>query len=147
MKRLSDQYVAGILDGEGCIGIKKTTYKTKSGRTAYTPYVKVVMCDYIIPELFLHSFGGNTWERKRTDGWRSSKEWTITGKPKVGWFLKRISKKLIVKRSQAKIVMDFCALANGDNRGTPKETSDESDRLYEEIRKLNSRVKTPAETK
>ena len=144
MKRLSDKYVAGILDGEGCIGIKKVKSR-ESQSQCYAPYVKVVMTDYIIPELLQHSFGGNTWERKRTDGWKSSKEWVITGKSRVGHFLSIMQKHLIVKKPQCKIVREFCTHKTSSH--LTDDVVAERERLYNEIRKLNSRIKSPAETK
>jgi hypothetical protein len=103
------------------------------------------MTDYIIPELFQHSFGGNTWERKRTDGWKSSKEWVITGKQKVSHFLSMMEKHLIVKKKQSKIVREFCSHKTSSH--LKPDIVIERERLYNEIRKLNSRQKSPAETK
>jgi hypothetical protein len=145
MKRLSDRYTAGIIDGEGCVGIKvHSSAKAKNGGFYYTPYVKVVMCDYIVPEMLKHSFKGNTWERKRTDGWKSSLEWLITGKPKCSSFLKRIRKYLLVKRRQADLIIKFCELTRSHTITTTEQK--DLDDIYQEIRKLNSRIKSPATT-
>lgn len=143
MKRLSNQYVAGILDGEGCLGIKRVNSQ-ESKNQCYSVYIKVVMTDYKIPEMLARDFGGNTWERKRTDGWKNSKEWLITGRQRVSKFLEKTSKHLIVKKEQARILREFCSYKTSGH--IPPEIVRKRDDLYQQIRELNSRQKSPATT-
>jgi hypothetical protein len=140
MKRISDKYAAGIIDGEGCIGLKK-----RKDHFGYTPYIKVVMTDHIVPELFQHTYGGNLWLRERNDGWKSSTEWVITGKQRTGYFLKFVKRYLIAKRDQADALIKFNEIPA--EHKTSKEKQKIQDELYLRLKELKAAIKSPAETK
>ncbi len=97
-------YLAGILDGEGCIRIGRAK---KKRNPVYTAYVQVGMTDKIIPELFHQTFGGNLREERVSDR-RSIWRWTCNSRVKVTEVLKAMLPFVIVKKKQIEIALDFC---------------------------------------
>ena len=120
MKRLSWKYIAGLIDGEGCIDIQ-----TSKG-------------DYIIPRLRIHmnstgkevleclktNFKGNIYHKKSTNpNWDDTYSWELTGYVRVASLLRNIANHLIIKKEQARLIL-WC------------ERYLKGKRLTEEVRKL-----------
>ncbi len=55
-------YLAGIIDGEGCIRIGRANNIKKRTNPAYAAYVQVGMTDKRVPELLQDTFGGSLRE-------------------------------------------------------------------------------------
>lgn len=75
-------YAAGIIDGEGCIGIYKRNARNQTaggdGRRTYRGSIHVAMCEPIVIE-FLHKLFGGSISRIRVKGPRSRDQfaWSI----------------------------------------------------------------------
>lgn len=101
-------YLAGIFDGEGCIGIKKYMPKGKNRTMCYYLYLYVGMQDKGVMSLIHDVLGGNLNEErvpKRRSMWR----WNVTGKLHIAAILNMLLPHLRVKRSQAELALDCCA--------------------------------------
>ena len=109
MKRLSWKYIAGFIDGEGCIDFQSHVDKrNKDERLYIVPRLRIAMTE---PALFilenLHTnHGGNVWLAKRANknsNWSDAYYWQVQGK-KMRPLLQNLIKHLILKKEQAK----FC---------------------------------------
>ena len=97
-------YVAGILDGEGWIGISK-----RSKTMTLTPAVEVSMSDIKCISLLHNVTGLGTISIKTNRGWSSNTMyyWCIRGRLEIYWLLKAVHPFLVTKREQADIMIEF----------------------------------------
>ena len=103
-------YLAGIIDGEGCIRIDRT----KAGKTCKRPYIffllltvsntDSLLCQYLKQtyEGYTYPLYHNKYNEKHSTCW----EWRITGY-RAAALLKLVYPYLRVKKQQAEIAMEF----------------------------------------
>jgi len=60
MTRENLAYAAGIVDGEGCIGIFR-----RVNRQAFRTHITVAMCELAVPEFLFQIFGGSLSKHER----------------------------------------------------------------------------------
>lgn len=101
MKRLSIRYLAGLMDGEGCIDFQKGT-DTSFG-LYIRPRIRITMVVGAkeLLENVQNNFGGYLEHRKGKGTFSDSYTWIIAGKDHTLKFLKLIQKYLLIKRQQA----------------------------------------------
>lgn len=104
-------YLAGLIDGEGYIGILKTKKGNKkvwksNFEFTFTPVIKVAMIEKDLITWLYKTFGGTFETRKARKGARESYCW-MARKAKVGEFLRMIYPYLMVKKDQADIILSF----------------------------------------
>lgn len=106
MKRLSWKYLAGLVDGEGCIDFQVQVDKRNKVKTLYIrPRLRITFADnsLFVLEIIKANHGGNIWpDRKsqRNPNWSDAHYWQIQGK-QMQSFLQNIIKHLIIKKEQA----------------------------------------------
>ena len=111
MNRLSETqraYLAGLVDGEGCIVITKMFPKRRKGKFYHVLYVKVSQynkqfLDYWQRETGLgnvHHAGGKNPKRKNDFQWQ-------LGAAQAEELLKSVFDFLMIKKEQAQIALDF----------------------------------------
>lgn len=111
MKRLSWKYIAGLIDGEGCINFQYVYQKPPydHGRKYITPRVRICMvesCIFILENLHTN-FGGELSTRHfEREEWQSASNWQIQGK-KIRPFLQNIVNHLYIKKEQCKFCIWF----------------------------------------
>lgn len=150
MSKLQASYLAGLIDGEGYIGIlrvKRGMKKNwKNARDCfYIPVLKVAMVDRPLIEWLYQSFGGSFEIRKAHGNASESYCWTLR-KSQTAVFLKYIYPYLRIKKSQANIVAEFYKTNNGAGHPISDEIHQKRTQLYDSIRKLHLK-KAPVETK
>ena len=105
MKRLSWKYVAGLVDGEGCIDI----VVNKRNDTYYVqPRVRITMCVVAteLMDIICNNFKGNREYRKTNNPkWSDSITWNASGYNRACTFLRNIKNHVIVKREQTKLAL------------------------------------------
>jgi hypothetical protein len=108
-------YIAGIIDGEGCITIERRDqyYKKKNGRyydcgITYTLFISVTQIDDIIPKYLYGIFGGSHHPvyRNKPDGRHTYYRWQIASN-KARNVLKKIIPYLRLKKQQALLAIEF----------------------------------------
>jgi len=100
-------YFAGILDGEGCIGIKKyLPYGAKRSIT-YFVFISMGMQFKEVPMLFQKTFGGSCNEERHSDK-KSMWRWQAQGKEHVSAILRVLLPYLRVKKEQAEFALYCC---------------------------------------
>jgi len=100
-------YLAGIMDGEGTIGIKKYMPKGENRTMCYYLYLYVGMQNKEVMSVIQEVFGGNLRE-ERVPNRRSMWRWTVTGKIHVSAIINVLLPHLIVKREQAMLALECC---------------------------------------
>ena len=103
MNEISDAYVAGLLDGEGCIYIQH--YKAKY----YHAVVEIGMTEKALPLLqrIQQQYGGrirNIWGA--TEKWQAAYHWALHSK-KAAYFLRKVYPFLILKCYQAQLCIQL----------------------------------------
>lgn len=98
-------YLAGIIDGEGCIRIKKNTQRGTQ-QCQYHTTISVGMTDERIPQILCERFGGKVRvELMKTS--RNLYRWQLENRALAIEALKQLEPLLIVKREQALLALEF----------------------------------------
>jgi len=100
VSQLTDAYVAGLIDGEGCL------YAQQKGKW-FVPRCDMGMSAKALPVLkLLHKqFGGSlTQQRDATDKWEAAWRWAISGR-KCLHMLQKVTPFLQLKQQQAELLM------------------------------------------
>ena len=105
-KALSPEYIAGIIDGEGCVSIYHQEKKCGKIYFSYNVRIMIGMTDDRVIKILQEQYGGSIWEQKQREGWKNSKTWYLTGK-KVEGFLNDILPFLIIKKDQARLALEL----------------------------------------
>jgi hypothetical protein len=137
-------YSAGIIDGEGYIGITKHSERRRKKNTFYyTIMVKVGMTDKEAVDFLYKLFGGYLYLEKRKDV-KDVWIWSIVGIKKVAPILRLLLPYLKVKNTQADILLTYCSCREWAKNNLPtrgKGTTNYSDIetiLYKLLRFHNS---------
>lgn len=106
MKRVSWKYLAGLVDGEGCIDVQIT----KIGDKFYVrPRLRISMCTLAneLLEMCQLNFGGHLCNRDhqtKNPHWMNATSWELSGYKQSCPLLRNIVNHLILKKEQAR----FC---------------------------------------
>jgi len=101
-KKTEKAWAAGIVDGEGWIGLEK-----KKGRTKKTPIVEVTNTNKNILDELYEKFGGNIYLCKRPSRPKANPCWLWRlRRKKCVLFLKEIKPWLIGKKEKAQKILD-----------------------------------------
>ena len=134
-------YVAGLIDGEGCIGIQENNQKHYSLEITIgmSEKAKSLLC------LIQKDFGGSILKgRTATKKWAGSMRWRIGGVAAHA-FLKKIAPYLLLKQAQAQIAAELEGLYNSlalHKNGTRKWTAEatkQAEGLKQRMHKLNQK--------
>lgn len=145
---LNINYVAGIFDGEGSIGIHKRSYKESARGYLYSPKIRLGMTGIgiSIVENLRNQFGGSLSLRRYSTKNKDLLTWTITSRKEIIYFLESIGPLLIVKQQQAIEVKDF--YQNGSYKQKDWKSNRMSDVEYrrreilcEKVKLLNKKCK------
>lgn len=116
---LSNQYVAGLFDGEGCI---TTTLEYIKGKYDIYPrirmQVQIANQDTQIMDLLMEWFGGGCIDKHGGDSRRNPcYAWRISGKASMLRFLNYVKDSVIIKKPQVELALEFCGTLREDNLG------------------------------
>jgi len=145
-------YVAGIIDGEGCISINRARFKQKPWLSdRYTAVLSVGNTSRKMIDVLLNAFGGTVVLRRATAKHKACYVWSVRG-PKARAVLDAVGGHLRVKNAQSELliefVRDFRSFRGGPyKRGhAPRIAPDELDRrkrIWLAIKALNRPGPTP----
>lgn len=141
MSKLTAAYLAGIIDGEGYLGIKKEKKNSYVGGYCYVPIIKVCMIDKDFIEWLKNSFGGHTSKRIKQNGDADSYEWEIKNSNVIP-FIKKIHPYLKIKGKQVIVLNNFFSTYGKENhtsRFIKDEVRERREKLYWQIRELNQK--------
>jgi hypothetical protein len=116
--KLTHAYVAGIVDGEGCISAAfapgdKPMLRIRMGNN-YAPLV----------QMFLRLYGGWFHTQAAKDNTKEFYTWELTGKENRERFLLQVLPYLRTKKPQAKIALELVRLPSSPNRVLRKKLCD-----------------------
>lgn len=109
MKRLSWKYIAGLIDGEGCLDVQFTYHKDYPGRPYIRPRLRVSMSEnaVFVLELLQANLGGGLSKRPRkfdNPNWQDAYEWSAHGKG-LRPILQNTVNHLYIKKEQARLLI------------------------------------------
>lgn len=110
-------YLAGLLDGEGCVRIGKDQRKNKLHRRKNPSYfldVRIEMVNAYFLKDYAKKFGGCIYQRKRIGKHGESVMWLLYGK-KASEFLSLVLPYLNVKKEEAKKAIEFQSMIGARN--------------------------------
>jgi len=120
MKRLPWKYLAGLVDGEGCIDVQVTKLQGRD-QTYIRPRLRISMADVARDVLVMaqNSYGGHLCRREVDNpNWSNSTSWELGGYKKACPVLRNIVKHLFIKREQAR----FCLWMETNIKGSQVST-------------------------
>jgi hypothetical protein len=111
MKRPSWKYMAGLVDGEGCVDMQGSIDK-RDGTYYCRPRLRMTLSGIageILVPVFIANFGG-TWDGKKERTWDNPNwlipyTWCLTGKQHLRPFLQNIVNHMVIKREQARLAI------------------------------------------
>lgn len=125
-------YLAGLIDGEGCVSVDRTSGRRNRPGFYYWAQVRVAMTDKRPLYLLGSLYGGSISSTDRSaHGHKRLYTWTLGG-GKVTPLLKDIEPYCIVKKAQVAMALEFL-----ETRG--ELTEDECDLYWSAFRLLNRR--------
>ncbi len=155
MNKLTAAYIAGFVDGEGCIGVNRVKAKTVKSNGGYTYKVRlrVSNTNKEIIEWLYKSFGGSFYVSRRENNLNKNHkvayDWAIADQ-KAKIFLEKIKPYLKIKKEQAEIAIKVAKLKDRQRsgqivkgfqgvKGKKKSDWELLHELYEHIKRLNKR--------
>jgi hypothetical protein len=100
-------YVAGLIDGEGCIGINRARFKSKPWLSdRYTAILSVGNTSQSMIDVLLTAFGGTVVFRPATPKHKACYVWSVRG-PKAKAVLDAVGPHLRVKTAQSDLLIEF----------------------------------------
>ncbi len=94
-------YTAGIVDGEGCIGMDK-----HRNWSTFTPYVMIGNTDPTLIDWLVDTFGGKVQIVQQNKRWKIAYRWELTGFASLP-FVRAIRPYLKLKARQADLILAF----------------------------------------
>jgi hypothetical protein len=147
-------YIAGLIDGEGCIRIQKQSEKTHNPK--YTPQISFTNTNHQSVELISNFFGGAKIyiHEPSKYGYPNRKICYRTykaGSTSVAIILKKLLPYLLIKEQEAKLLIEYTDnfkpasgvgrnVKNGRFIGGRKRTPEESERrekIYQELKAIH----------
>ena len=140
MKKLSYQYIAGLIDGEGTLLINKYIFKSYPNRNPrYVPWVRINIVDLKPLRIIQKQFGGSIFHNRineKNQNWRDTFMWSITSISAIN-FLQVIYPYLIIKRKQAKILFKLYETISASRKSR---SSRKSKFLTQEVVKVREKL-------
>jgi len=115
MKHLSWKYIAGLIDGEGCLDfqINKSRYKKVDGSesvsTYITPRIRLALSEpsKFVLDLLQNQCGGNVWfseRQKQNPVWQNAYYWQLENS-RCRATLQEVKQFLLIKKEQAEFLI------------------------------------------
>ena len=153
MNKLTASYLAGLIDGEGSLEIRKRKKPECKNGIMYVARIRITLTDKTLIYWLKDSFGGWISERIGKENHKDSYEWCLNyGSNKK--FLDKVFPYLKVKKKHGEILKKFLNTFKKDSykivknklgygTGLHKELTDkivkEREELYQQIKELNIR--------
>ena len=144
---ITSQYIAGFIDGEAYLGIRRHTNKNCELGHHHHVVVKVAQLEKNkMPLVEMQQRYGGTISKPRMEGnRRPAVMWELVNTKAVKAFLDDVEEYLIIKRPQAKLIREFIAVGKITTRLPDKIKEQREgiykkrDKLYKESLRINRR--------
>lgn len=138
MKDTIKAYIAGLIDGEGCIAITKRKIKRlETDYWYYEPQVIICNTDKRMIDFLVDYYSGYiVTGKKQKDHHKERYYWKMTG-DNMRQLLRNVSPYLILKKKQASLILSFPRYnGNGQKCRTDTERQEQED-LWLAVKELN----------
>jgi len=117
MKRISVKYLAGLIDGEGCIDWQRG-WRDNGTRLYIRPRLRITLTEpgFDLLENLHANFKGHVEVRNRSlknPNWMEARNWVVTGSRAV-MVLNQVKNSLIIKKEQAKLAIAWERYIKGE---------------------------------
>lgn len=144
-------YLAGILDGEGCLRIARSRLRRRPNNSPrHWPVLFVGNVSWLLCEYLRQKFGGSISTRPATSRHREFYLWALTTREAVLSILTAVRPYLLVKGGQADLLIEFIVgfrSHKGGGRGRGRRLSPDElarrERICEEVKALNHASRGP----
>jgi hypothetical protein len=137
-------YIAGIIDGEGCIGLSRNrTKKQRQKNPKYQSEICVINTNKGLVDWLVRA-GGLVNVRPRNDErWKVAYRWRIKESLHPD-FLRAILPYLVIKRKQAELIIQYCEtkishIRQGNKRDMSDEELAKRESYYQQMKLLNAK--------
>ena len=128
-------YIAGIIDGEGYMGIRKC--KRKSGRVVYAPMVSVKNTNREVLDFCCLYFGGKVYTEQRVSpSGKTFYAWQIVKRKLIINLLETVLPYLIIKKKEAEALLEFFRCCSFGKKRLSEEELSLREEAYQLLRKL-----------
>jgi len=132
MNKLTAAYLAGLIDGEGCLD-----FGTNKKRGYYQPRIRITLVEKDVILWLQNSFGGGFAVREfDNENWKTAYTWTLNGN-RVKPFLLKVRPYLRIKRKQCDILLKKVELSLALMSGLPYPHIHEINKQREKKRLIN----------
>ena len=136
-------YSAGLIDGEGYIGIIRTKPNSDDKSPRIEPKIQVTMCDRKALDYLKEVFGGTLILRaSNKKKWKDRYIWTLTNKEKLREVGKKLLPFLKTKKEQIVLLLSFLDDCPSKRRGRSIVSYEEllkREEFHQKMKKLNFR--------
>lgn len=115
MNEIEKAYIAGLVDGEGCIRVNKTRLKRKGLGFQFGANVRLGMCEEDCIRFCQEKTGLGSVRKIATTYYKHPHYVWDLGTRQTEQLLREILPYLVGKREQALIVLEYCEQRNTDN--------------------------------
>ena len=149
---LSNEYVAGLFDGEGCVfAYKKRSHGKYGDYKRIILRMKITSTNFKLLVMLKKWLGSGTLtkkneKRKRSNGgmYKECYDWTVTGKENMLKFISRVKPFVIEKDYPLSLARHFCKTMHPPKSGGKKITAQEH-RIREDVLNKLKGVRTYSE--
>lgn len=131
-------YLAGIIDGEGCVNIYSGGTR---GRRDINVRFYVVSTDYVLIEWLLTNFSGLSYTITTREGWKTKYQWVVERKL-FDEISQAILPYLVIKKPQVELALKFRSSYKIRYRKLPDDVVKFREDCFHQMRLLNNRNST-----
>ena len=133
-------YLAGLIDGEGWIGISIQKPRNITGNPVYLPNITIKMTDRKPLEIASSILGKKVYTHKTLPSGLTPYSWRLINAPFVIPALEKLLPFLITKKKVAKVVLKYCYRIKGTRpaKRLPKKEIAHRHTIYITCKELNA---------
>ena len=135
-------YIAGIIDGEGCIDLFKRKSAKYVAGYQLAPRITVTNTDICLLE-YIKDFTNlgtiSTYERPNKPHWKRAHLWQLYGSDNIKFFLESLLPYLRVKKQQACLLISFVSKTSKHHQGLSDDERKEQQIIFDQMKLLNKK--------
>lgn len=130
-------YFAGIVDGEGSIGIEHLSPTKNRHKDYYVCRLTVINTNEDLMKLLVGFFKGKYDKRKKIEGRKTCYRWHVFGKD-LEEAIKKLYPFIFIKKKQAEIVLKYRKTVGETGWNVSDEVLEERKKLWLQCKELNA---------